>query len=185
LIFSIGLFTNRFVCPPTSSGGDKVHLLETSAFWIGDRRGVFVSDFFDQAIGTGMFVGNIEAARPTVIAVSREASLGTWRVLVGGNARPAFILVVMVVAEAVGLVARLQFFDEGSLVLELLVFGLGWRLVGHCDVIGLGGGQSQAHFADAFGESGDLVLRAVVDGNEVGDVGLGGFDAGLDHGVCW
>jgi hypothetical protein len=78
-LFSICVFTNRFVRPPTPSGVDEVHLLLASAFRIGDGCGVYASNFFEEAIGTGMLVGDVEAERPTVVVVSGEASLGTWR----------------------------------------------------------------------------------------------------------
>jgi hypothetical protein len=116
-----------------------VHLLLATTGWIGDGGGVDVAYFFEQAIDTAMLVGDVEAARPTVVAVSGEASLGTWWVLVGW-AHTAFIVVVLVVAVAVAvtvdLVAGLEFFDESRLLFELLVFGLGWC----CDVIRLGCG---------------------------------------------
>jgi hypothetical protein len=77
LVFSMFVFTNRFVCPPTPSGVEEVHLLLAAAYGIGDGGG------FEDASETGVLVCAVESARSTVISIAGEVSLGVWRVLVG------------------------------------------------------------------------------------------------------
>jgi hypothetical protein len=83
LFSSCVIVTNRFGAPPTPSGVDEVHLLLATAFGIGDCCIVDVAEFLEEVGDAGMLVGYVKAARPAVVAVAREASLGSWWVLVG------------------------------------------------------------------------------------------------------
>jgi hypothetical protein len=132
-LFSIQVIcANVFRRPPTPSGVDEVHLLLAAPFRIRKRCIVNVANFFKEAVAACVFVGDVKPIGPAVIAVPGEAVLGAWRVLVGGRACSTVIVlvVVVVVFGPVGFWSGPELFDEGRLLLELLVFRFGWSTVG-------------------------------------------------------
>jgi hypothetical protein len=82
-----------------------------------------VAEFLKEAVAACVFVGDVKPTGPAVIAVSGEAALGAWRVLVGRRACPTVIVVVVVGSVSLG--SGSELFNDGRLLLDLLVFRFG------------------------------------------------------------